>query len=170
MNWCSKDYHPRPMWCGRRQYMSKLEYAKTMTIKQIDRGNAECAKERKAKQKVSSDFRIALAALTTPEDFALLEAQFFSGKDGEEERDVDHNNYYSPRFFLTPYHFFKNVVNIVCMTCLTLLSVTAFTITNIHGCDLSNASVEARAFRSTATTTIKTTKHRMIMAPSFWRA
>ena len=30
---------------------------------------------------ISNDFKIALAALTTLEDFASLEQQFFSGKD-----------------------------------------------------------------------------------------
>ena len=28
--WCSNDCHPQPMWCGRKNYMNKVEFAKKM--------------------------------------------------------------------------------------------------------------------------------------------
>ena len=76
MKWCKNDCHPRPMWCGRKNCMNRSEYA------------AEWKKKNEAKKKdgpkedfSSSEFKIALAAMTSPEDFAVLQEQFGSLKE-----------------------------------------------------------------------------------------
>ena len=80
MNWCDKDCHQQPMWYGRKNSLSKAEYAAAMIKKRNGKGRSEATQET-GKKCISKDFRIALAALTTPEDFASLEKQFFSGKE-----------------------------------------------------------------------------------------
>ena len=64
------------MWCGRKNCMNRSEYA------------AEWKKKNEAKKKdgpkedfSSSEFKIALAAMTSPEDFAVLQEQFGSLKE-----------------------------------------------------------------------------------------
>ena len=81
MKWCDKDCHPQPMWCGRKACMSKSEYAEFMDGKRKGKGKEDRDKNKSGKQRISKDFRIALAALTTAEDFASLEDQFFAGKE-----------------------------------------------------------------------------------------
>ena len=81
MRWCAKDCHPQPMWCGRPNCLSRSEYAEAMARKRQGGGKQTGNKNESSKPKLSNDFRIILAALTTPEDFASLEDQFFSGKD-----------------------------------------------------------------------------------------
>ena len=81
MNWCSKDCHQQPMWCGRKRCLSKAEYAVAMNDKRNGTERKTPAVEGNGGRGISNDFKIALAALTTPEDFASLEQQFFSGKD-----------------------------------------------------------------------------------------
>ena len=68
------------MWCGRKNCLSKAEYAVAMAEKRNGKDKTEATNETGTKR-ISKDFRIALAALTTPEDFASLEEQFFSGKE-----------------------------------------------------------------------------------------
>ena len=81
MKWCDKDCHPQPMWCGRKACMSKSEYAEFMDGKRKGKDKEDRDKNKSGKQRISKDFRIALAALTTAEDFASLEDQFFAGKE-----------------------------------------------------------------------------------------
>ena len=76
MIWCHKDCHKRTMWCGRKVCHSKSEYA--AKIKKQDQLNNEGPQR---KDKISRDFRIALAALTTTDDLADLEAEFFEVKE-----------------------------------------------------------------------------------------
>ena len=68
--WCTNDCHDKPMWCGRRTCLSNAEYSAKMNKGEQPRSNV-----------VSKDFKIALAALTTAEDYAALEEQFFQVKD-----------------------------------------------------------------------------------------
>ena len=51
-----------------------------MAEKRNGKGKTEATNET-GNKRISKDFRIALAALTTPEDFASLEEPFFSGKE-----------------------------------------------------------------------------------------
>ena len=69
------------MWRGRPNCMSRAEYAEAMASKRNGTGKKTDDKKEWVKPKISNDFRIALAALTTAEDFASLEEQFFSGKE-----------------------------------------------------------------------------------------
>ena len=71
MRWCSNDCHPKPMWCGRKNCMNRAEYAEKMKSRKET--------ETKNKSEVSEDFKIALAAMTSADDFASLKDQFFSG-------------------------------------------------------------------------------------------
>ena len=68
------------MWCGRKNCLTKAEYATAMAEKRKG-GHSSNPTPKEVKNKLSNEFRIALAALTTPEDFASLEDQFFSGKE-----------------------------------------------------------------------------------------
>ena len=68
------------MWCGRKRCLSKAEYAEMMADKRDGKGKTK-AEGPSNGSKFSNDFRIALAALTTPDDFAALESQFMSGKE-----------------------------------------------------------------------------------------
>ena len=76
MRWCTNDCHRKPMWCGRANCLNRAEYAEQRRKKEKtdDKKNAESSK-------VTEDFKIALAALTTQEDYALLESQFFQVKE-----------------------------------------------------------------------------------------
>ena len=73
MNWCTNDCHEKPMWCGRRNCMNRADYSAAWKKKSTSK-NAE-------KKDESSEFKIALAAMTSPEDFASLQEQFESLKD-----------------------------------------------------------------------------------------
>ena len=68
------------MWCGRIKCLSRVEYAEAMAEKRKQNGK-NSTKDEKRTPGISEDFRVALAALTTAEDFASLEQQFFSGKE-----------------------------------------------------------------------------------------
>ena len=83
MKWCHNDYHSQPMWCGRRNGMNKADFAQHMQNKRNKGTNGDHkdgGKNTKA-VKVHEEFKMALAALTTPEDYAILDEQFFQVKD-----------------------------------------------------------------------------------------
>ena len=76
LKWCTNDCHAKPMWCGRRVCLGKAEFAAKQKKTNDDKGDRAGTKV-----DASKDFRIALAALTSEEDFAALERQFFQLKD-----------------------------------------------------------------------------------------
>ena len=76
MKWCKNDCHPRPMWCGRKNCMNKADYSAHWKKK-----NEAKKKDASKEDFSSSEFKIALAAMTSPEDFAALQEQFSSLKD-----------------------------------------------------------------------------------------
>ena len=82
MKWCSNDCHPQPMWCGRKNCLNKAEFAKKISDAQKEGTNNEKFGERKSQNntsgKTSNEFKIALAAMCSEEDYKLLENQFFS--------------------------------------------------------------------------------------------
>ena len=83
MKWCHNDCHSQPMWCGRRNCMNKADFAQHMQNKRNKGTNGDHkdgGKNTKA-VKVHEEFKMALAALTTPEDYAILDEQFFQVKD-----------------------------------------------------------------------------------------
>ena len=79
MNWCKNDCHDKPMWCGRKNCLNRSDYS------------AEWKKRNENKNKVkdnddsstgsSNEFKIALAAMTSADDFAALQEQFEQLKD-----------------------------------------------------------------------------------------
>lgn len=82
MRWCSNDCHPRPMWCGRKNCLNKADFAKRMQDSQNKGGKTNATQREKAEggsnYKPSSEFKIALSAMCSEEDFKHLEEQFFS--------------------------------------------------------------------------------------------
>ena len=83
MKWCENDCHPKPMWCGRRNCLNRANFQKHMDERRAQKGKSSesgGSSQNMAQQPdVSKDFRIALAAMTSAEDFDQLEKQFFSG-------------------------------------------------------------------------------------------
>ena len=74
MKWCSQDCHRRPQWCGRRNCVSNADFAAQNKKRKEGRSNGEDT------MNVTKDFKLALAALTTEEDYEALEKQFFEVK------------------------------------------------------------------------------------------
>ena len=74
MKWCSKDCHEKPMWCGRRNCLDRADFTDAWKKK-------KAAVDSSTGSDSNSDFKIALAAMTSPEDFAALQDQFESLKD-----------------------------------------------------------------------------------------
>ena len=83
MKWCRNDCHNRPTWCGRKNYINRAYYATAMQKKRDnkDSGNSSATPSDNSRPNVSKDFKIALAALTSAEDYASLEEQFFQLKE-----------------------------------------------------------------------------------------
>ena len=69
MKWCKNDCHDKPMWCGCKNCMNRADYS-TAWKKRNESKETDSAKEMK---NTSSEFKIALAAMTSPEDFAALQ-------------------------------------------------------------------------------------------------
>ena len=82
MRWCSNDCHPQPMWCGRKNCMNKAEFARKMGESQKKGEKSELSREGKIEKGTGyqppSEFKIALAAMCSEEDYELLDKQFFS--------------------------------------------------------------------------------------------
>ena len=69
--WCSKDSHPQPMWCARRESRSKAEFKDYLVNK-----NNQTTGGPSQSSGMSKDFKIAMAAMMKPEDVKTLEDQF----------------------------------------------------------------------------------------------
>ena len=82
MKWCSNDCHDKPMWCGRKTCVNRADYASIMQKKR-DGGTSSGAisTPSTSRPSISKDFKIALAAYTSAEDYASLEEQFFHLKE-----------------------------------------------------------------------------------------
>ena len=78
MKWCTKDCHDAPMWCGRKNCLGRQEYADVMRKRKEDKqGGAHSEK----KNNFAGDFKIALAAMTSAEDYQTLTEQFMGSKE-----------------------------------------------------------------------------------------
>ena len=75
--WCSNDCHPQTMWCGKENCLNKADFAKKM---EKEKSGSDNSSKNTTNSSISKDFKIALAAMTSAEDFALLKSQFFPGK------------------------------------------------------------------------------------------
>ena len=68
------------MWCGRKNCVNRSDYASAMQKKRDNKDTSSGgnpSSNDNPKSAYSKDFKIALAALTSAEDFASLEDQFF---------------------------------------------------------------------------------------------
>ena len=74
MRWCSNDCHPQPMWRGRKNCLNKAGFAKRVQDSQDKEGKTE----NNSSYKLSSEFKIDLAAMCSEEDFEHLDKHFFS--------------------------------------------------------------------------------------------
>ena len=78
IKWYTKDCHDRLMWCGRKNCLERAELAEMMK---------RCKKEKQSgkttepKKYFADDFKIALAVMTSAEDFQTLQEQFMGSKD-----------------------------------------------------------------------------------------
>ena len=61
------------MWCNRPNCMNRADYKRHMEDKEKSENKGGDSKDN-----ISNDFRVALAAITTAEDYKALEEQFFS--------------------------------------------------------------------------------------------
>ena len=83
MKWCTNDCHDKPMWCGRKNCLNKTDFATMMKSKKEDKegsGNKTDGATQGDKD-FSKDFKIALAAMTSEDDFETLREQFMWVKD-----------------------------------------------------------------------------------------
>ena len=78
MRWCSNDCHPKPMWCGRKNCLNKADFARKM--EEREKGGTEKKGSAPGGAQYSKDFKIALAAMMSAEDFKAIESQFMQGK------------------------------------------------------------------------------------------
>ena len=79
MRWCLNNCHPKPMWCGRQNCLNREDYAAKFGKKGKQGDNNVKQNETRKLAPVSEDFKIALAAMTSNQDFETLKNQFFSG-------------------------------------------------------------------------------------------
>ena len=85
MRWCKNDCHEKPMWCGRKTCLNHADFAKKMQDKRNSsnddsgRSTGSTGSDGSSGVKVNDDFKIALQAMTSSDDFKMLEQQFFSG-------------------------------------------------------------------------------------------
>ena len=78
MKWCTKDCHEQPMWCGRKNCLGKAEYAEAMQKRKESKQSAASSGKKKD---FAEDFKIALAAMTSAEDYQTLTDQFMGSKE-----------------------------------------------------------------------------------------
>ena len=76
MIWCDNDCHAKPMWCGRKNCLNRSDFAKEWEKKKKAKGTRA-----NNNSNVSSEFKISLVAITSPEDFKVLQEQFGLIKD-----------------------------------------------------------------------------------------
>ena len=72
------------MWCGRSNCLNKADYAASNGGRRKDEKRVENSK----KNPISDDFKIALAAMTSSEDFETLKSQFSRETRGRGEEEL----------------------------------------------------------------------------------
>ena len=80
MRWCTNDCHPRPMLCGRKNCLNKADFAVKMKTAKKTKGSSDLSNNNTSAKKekgYSNDFKIALAAMCSSDDYRTLEQQFF---------------------------------------------------------------------------------------------
>ena len=79
--WCNKDCHPAEQWCDRPVCRNRADYKKFLEEKRKNESGDAATVKTSSTSGFSNDFKVALAAITTPDDYKTLESQFF-GKAG----------------------------------------------------------------------------------------
>ena len=78
MRWCTKDCHDAPMWCGNKNLLGRQEYADAMRKrKEANQSGAPSEK----KKNFEDNIKIALAAMTSVDDYQTLTEQFVGSKE-----------------------------------------------------------------------------------------
>ena len=75
MIWCKNDYHNKQMWCGCKIRLSRADYFLAWEEKNTNK----TTKFNTTKINIStrsSEFKIVLVAMTSPEDFVVFQEQF----------------------------------------------------------------------------------------------
>ena len=67
MKWCENDCHANPIWCGCKTCLNRGDYSKAWKKRN------EVKETRYDNTSDNSELKIALAAMTSPEDFAVLQ-------------------------------------------------------------------------------------------------
>ena len=64
------------MWCGRKNCRNRADRAKFMAEKRGEENDSKSSNGNENKMTATDDFKIALAAMLSEEDFAALDGQF----------------------------------------------------------------------------------------------
>ena len=75
MTWCDNDCHEKiPMCCGRKNYRNRANHAKFMSERRGgEASDSNSSNGNESKMKATDDFKLALAAMVSEEDFAALQ-------------------------------------------------------------------------------------------------
>ena len=76
MKWCEDDCHEKLMWCGRRNCLGREEFKTMMEKKRLEKDGGSKNSSGNSRNSNSKDFKIALAAMVSPEDLETLTSQF----------------------------------------------------------------------------------------------
>eukprot|EP00957_Ditylum_brightwellii_P172157 13106090-Ditylum_brightwellii.AAC.1 len=76
--WCKNNYHPKPLWCPRPNCLNRKEYKEQMQSKGTNGISTG------GKINTTNDFKVALAAMVSDDEYKTLAEQFFK-LDGEDE-------------------------------------------------------------------------------------
>ena len=79
--WCNKDCHPAEQWCDRPVCRNRADYKKFLEEKRKNESADAATVKTSNTSGFSNDFKVAFAAITSPNDYKTLESQFF-GKAG----------------------------------------------------------------------------------------
>ena len=75
--WCNKDCHPCEQWCDRPVCRNRAEYKKYIEEQKKIRSADEETIKTSNTSGFTNDFKVALAAITSADDYKTLESQFF---------------------------------------------------------------------------------------------
>ena len=78
IKWCTKDCHDKPMWCGRKNCPGRAEFAEAMKRRKEEKRSKTTYGPKK---NFADDFKTALAAMTSAEDFWMLQEKFMGSKE-----------------------------------------------------------------------------------------
>ena len=121
--WCDKDCHPCEQWCECKNCRHCADYKNSVEEKKKE-DEKRGITSNKNKQLFSNKFKVALAAITSANDYQALETQFFQGGESEETIEtISKIGFYT--YFLSPLFYVSSriigFVSITFLGCLILL-------------------------------------------------